>query len=129
MIILRGTDRHGAGHFGAPRGDRVHNGVDLACSKGAKVCSPASGMVTKLGYPYAAPEKRHFRYVQVTDSAGFDHRIFYISPTVKVGDSVQIGEQIGIAQGLTELYPGIIDHVHYEVMHGKSYFNPHSWLS
>jgi len=47
---LRGTDRQGAGYYGAPRdddgkGDGLHNGIDLAVAPGAAILSPTTGTV------------------------------------------------------------------------------------
>ena len=44
-----------------------------------------------------------------------------------VGDVVERGDIIGYAQGLAEIYPGITEHVHWEVMKpgkGKQFRDP-----
>lgn len=130
MLILRGADQYGSGAWGAPRGGRKHRGIDLACCKDAQVYAPISGTVTKLGYPYGAEAKRHLRYVEVTDSEGHRHRVMYVLPVVKLGDSVDKDvTEIGIAQGLTDVYPGIRDHVHYEIIDKQGrYIDPMGWL-
>ena len=53
------------------------------------VFSNVSGIVTKLGYPYAS--YLEFRYVEITDLKNFRHRYFYVSPRVSVGDKINIG--------------------------------------
>jgi murein DD-endopeptidase MepM/ murein hydrolase activator NlpD len=127
---IRGQDAQGAGYFGAPRGDHLHRGVDFACMKGSLVHSICEGKVTKIGYPYRAddPDKGHLRYVQVTDSGGYDHRYFYISPLVSVGDTVSEGDALGDTQGLTDIYEGITEHFHYEVKLDGRIVNPHDFL-
>lgn len=114
----RGVDKWGSGEFGASRGDRTHNGIDYCVA----ICSPVKGEVTKLGYCYS--NDLSYRYVQVTDSAHRDHRIFYIDPLVKVGDMVEPGDFIGTPQTLQTRYPGITDHCHYEIKQGSEYLNP-----
>jgi len=68
--------------------------------------------VTKLGWPYVG--NFDIRYVQISCEK-YRYRVFYVSPTVAVGDTVELGDIIGAAQSLKQLYPGITDHVHLEV--------------
>lgn len=114
---LRASDKWGSGWYGAPRGGRAHNGVDVACFKGSIIHSNVSGKVTKIGYPYppSDPKKGHYRYVEVEAADNWKHRTFYIDPLVQVGDYVTKGDKIGKSQGLTDLWPGMTDHVHYEI--------------
>jgi len=125
-MTIRGTDRWGEGRFGAPRGGRAHHGVDLKCEKGDTILSPVDGVVTKIGYPYAPNgPKGHYRYVEVKDHDDKLHRVFYIHPLVEVGQAVVAGAMLGRAQGLQETYPGITDHVHYEIkLPGGGYEDP-----
>ncbi len=115
---IRGTDVYGSGAYQAPRGGRRHKGIDIACYKGSTVLSAADGTVTKIGYPYdpSDPKKGHLRYVQVTDGQGYDARYFYVSASVEVGDLIKRGDKLGTTQGLAEIYPGITDHFHFEVL-------------
>lgn len=114
---IRGRDSHGSGAFGASRvSARIHKGVDLACYAGSLIYSLTPGKVTKLGYPHDPSniKKGHLRYVQVTHE-GKDYRYFYVSPSVRVGDEVRKDDVIGMAQGLLKIYPGITDHIHFEI--------------
>lgn len=131
MIIsiapMRGTDVHGSGYFHAPRGNRLHNGIDYSVIANSVVLSPVSGVVTKLGYPYA--DDLSFRYVQITDLEGYKWRLFYIDPSVSVGEVVTIVSKIGVVQDLDERYPGITPHVHLEIKSPDNYFiNPEDKL-
>lgn len=119
---VRGRDNRGAGYYGASRGSRVHNGVDLVCEYGEDVICQINGVVSKLGYPYA--NDLSFRYVQITDEEGYDHRYFYVSPQVAISDIVERGQLIGVAQNLAEKYSGITPHVHYEVKYKGQYVSP-----
>lgn len=127
---LRGFDSQGSGAFGAPRGSRTHKGIDLACMKGSQVLSVCDGEVTKLGYPYSPSDQKkgHLRYVQVTDSNGYDTRYFYILPSVSIGDKVSAGDAVGTVQGLINIYDGITDHYHFEIKKDGDIINPHDYL-
>lgn len=131
---IRGTDQHGSGAFGASRdgGTRKHNGVDIACIKGTTVLSPITGNVTKFGYPYDPkdPRKGHLRYVEVTSPKGNKHRFHYVLPKVDVGAKVNIGDVLGLTQGLTGIYIGITDHFHYEVIDPwGAFIDPTQWVT
>ena len=116
-IVLpeRGTDEWGCGDFGAPRGSRTHMGIDYECYPGAKVLSPVEGLVTKLGYPYG--DDLSYRYVEVTAEDLSRHRIFYVSPLVRLGDNVRKDTVIGLCQNIQERYTSTMkNHVHYEIL-------------
>ena len=110
----RTSDKWGMGHFGAPRGNHTHHGQDYKCPADAHVQAPCSGRVTKLGYAY--PDDLSFRYVEITANDGKRHRIFYILPKVFDSSIVREGDVIGYAQDLEQRYPGITQHVHYEII-------------
>ena len=126
---IRKNDAHGSGEFGAPRGEKTHRGVDLACYEGSTVLSLTDGLVTKLGYPYDPSDrlKGHLRYVQVTYDET-NYRYFYILPTVKVGDTVKVDDPLGKTQGLTKIYKGITDHFHLEITRDGIYLNPEGFV-
>ena len=109
---LRKCDTQGCGHYGASRGTRKHNGVDVLREPGITLYSPVAGVVTKLGYTYS--DDLSFRYVEVT-SAGYRFRFFYVYPAVELGDSIKAGALIGTTQDLTARYAGIGNHFHLEI--------------
>ncbi len=127
-MVIRGPDRWGSGEYGAPRdqGRRRHRGVDLVCEAGDVILSPVSGIVTKIGYPYdPSGPKGHKRYVQVTEPDGLNHRFFYTLPLVGLGDKIHVGVLFARVQGLQDIYPGITDHIHYEIKRADgSFMNP-----
>lgn len=134
MILIeppqRGTDKHGSGAYKASRGSRTHNGIDIACYKGSIILSPNAGIVTKIGYPYSPDnaKKGHLRYVQVTEMGKYRCRYFYVDPSVRLGQDIRPGDELGVSQGLLEIYPGITDHIHYEVFYGKEVVDPNTYL-
>ena len=115
--VPRGHDEFGEGQFGARRdgGSRSHEGVDYVAVAGQDVRAPISGYVTKIGLAYAGSPDLQF--VEITNPAlGYVARAFYVSPEVRVGEVVRLGEAIGRVESLQRHYPGITDHVHLEVL-------------
>lgn len=129
MIKVRTADRHGAGNYGAPRGGRKHSGIDIVIHKNEAITAFEDGKVTKIGFPYNSNDtkKGHLRYIEITVASGDRQRYFYTDAFVSVGDVVERGDIIGYAQGLSEIYPGITEHYHWEVMKpgkGKNFRDP-----
>lgn len=116
------TDKFGQGSYGAPRGDRTHVGIDYAAWPGSTLLSPVEGKVTKIGYPYG--DDLSFRYVQVEDAEGLEHRFFYVNPMVHTGQEVVLGDKLGTVQPMDHRYKGITPHVHYEVKFNGEYVDP-----
>jgi hypothetical protein len=75
------NDSAGQGTFGASRGGgkRSHKGTDYEMKAGELVDSPVVGEVTKIGFPYG--DDLSYRYVQITDMDGINHRLFYVEPS------------------------------------------------
>lgn len=127
----RGYDPQGAGHYGASRGSRSHNGVDFVTCLNEEVKAFSGGEVTKIGYPYAPTDitKGHFRYVEITGKYGLRCRYFYVSQHVSLGDILKAGDIIGTSQSLTKVYPGITQHFHFEVKTKRGKFiDPHCYF-
>lgn len=114
--FVRGEDAYGFGHFGASRdrGRRAHKGVDYMAGVGDAVLAPVSGTITRIGDAYRSRSGYHF--VEVRDeSHGMLVRVYYVAPTVNVGDVITAGDEIGTAQDLSRRYRGITNHVHVEL--------------
>ena len=114
----RTHDAYGDGEFGARRdgGSRRHEGVDYMARAGQDVDAPISGYVTKIGYAYAGDA--NLKFVEITNPAlNYAARVFYVAPSVQVGDAVAMGRPIGTAHSLQRKYPGgMTDHVHLEIL-------------
>lgn len=115
---IRGFDNHGRGHYGAPRGSHTHQGIDLVCEAGTPIQSPIVGMITKIGWPYPDEERRHLRYVEIT-SNGWAFRVMYVTPLVELWQTVTTGDIICRSLMLKNIFPGITDHIHFEVIDSK----------
>ena len=113
----RENDKWGSGHFGAPRGSRQHNGLDIVVTKGQDVLSPIDGVVVRKSFPYA--KDLSYEGVLIEGSGaheGIMIKIFYMNPVLNiVGANVRSGDKIGTAQDLTNKYSDITNHIHIEV--------------
>jgi len=120
----RGTDAWGDGAFGARRGGHTHRGIDYACEPGVVILSPVAGVVTKHGYCYG--DDLSYRYIQITSHVyRRHHRLFYVLPSLAVGNAVEVGEDIGEAQDISARYDArMVNHVHYEIKMDGKYINP-----
>ncbi len=123
-------DIAGDGRYGASRGSRRHRGVDLECRPGLVLHAELYGKVTKHGYCYR--DDPAWRYIEVTDVEGSRHRFFYVEPLVVVGEYVDPMTGLGIAQDITNRYPGqgMTAHVHFEVITSSGeYIDPTSFCA
>lgn len=116
---LRGNDKHGSGAFGASRGARKHEGVDIVATPGENVFSPMAGEVSRVGYAYGAgaggiDDASPLRYIEVRQGKT-SARLFYVKPCVSVGQRVKAGDALGTVQSISIRYPGITPHIHFEL--------------
>jgi murein DD-endopeptidase MepM/ murein hydrolase activator NlpD len=115
-------DGFGSGAFGASRdgGIRPHQGVDLVADPGTEVTSPVTGTVIGTFDPYRrSPNPAKHDQVQGISIRADDGSIvnmMYVGTDLQPGAKVVAGEtKIGTTQSLQGLYPGIQDHVHFEI--------------
>lgn len=119
----RTTDPWGSGHFGAPRGNRVHQGLDIVSRPGESVFSPINGILFREAVPYA--DDPTYKGVVIRGSGqwvGTEIKIFYVEGSLC--GQVTSGQEIGRAQDLTRRYPGITNHIHLEVRRGGAPVRP-----
>lgn len=114
---IRGTDRYGAGHYGAPRdgGTRQHRGVDLIAEIGDPVLMPCDGVIIMHGIAYVDDPRFHTIRVSSSDEPDVEFRILYVSPEAKIGSMHLRGERIAAAEDIALKYDGITRHVHFEM--------------
>ena len=112
-----GIKPHITGSYGEDRGNKNHGGVDFNYVGGQAgrnlqhppVNAPVSGKVTFSGGSYGT--------VKILDAQGNSHEILHLhSRSVKEGDTVQAGQQIGTMGGRGPDGPNqYAQHVHYQL--------------
>lgn len=128
---IRKRDKWGKGHYGAARGKRLHNGIDIVAPLGADVFSPINAKVVRLSYPYAKDLSYTGLLLEgIGIHKGYSIKIFYIKPLSNMkGKILTIGEKIGSVQDLTIKYPGITNHIHIEVKFNGIKKNPKLFIN
>ena len=123
----RVRDLYGAGHHGATRGSRVHDGTDFQAIAGRVVRSPISGRATRISKPYKTGiDASLLSGLQIEASDGTTCQIWYLAPTPGiVGKVLEAGDPIGIVSTLQNRYPpqrpplinvgSMTDHVHVRI--------------
>jgi len=110
---IRTRDKWGSGRYNVSRGDRKHKGTDFICEPGQWVVCPIDEAEV---YRVARPYLREGYSGLVLTGAKIALKLFYLEPIDDiVGEFVKQGHRIGIAQDISEKYPGMIPHIHLEV--------------
>lgn len=110
---IRGCDAFGCGTFGASRGTRTHNGIDIVSLPSQSIFSPITGEVTRFPFPYGSD----LSYTGI-EIVNFEYKIkiFYVTPVVKIGTQVNKGQLIAKSQNIASKYgSSMTNHVHIEV--------------
>lgn len=117
--IRRGCDQNwGCGSFGASRGTRAHNGLDIKTTVGQQILSPISGKVTRFPFPYGGDLS--YTGIEIVNSQ-YKVKIFYMKPSVAVNSEVTKGQVIGTAQNISAKYSSTMtNHIHLEVYNAKT---------
>jgi murein DD-endopeptidase MepM/ murein hydrolase activator NlpD len=119
---LRQCDPLGCGHFGAPRGSRLHQGIDIITTKGEPIKSPISGKVVREAFPYG--NDLSWSGVLISNDI-YEVKMFYLVPTIEIGSFVNDGDVIGISQDISEKHgSSMTTHVHVEVRKKGILINP-----
>ncbi|WDO13050.1 M23 family metallopeptidase [Flavobacterium sp. WW92] len=114
---IRGCDPFGCGSFGAGRGERKHQGEDFTVSPGESIFSPISGTVTRFPFPYG--NDLSYTGIEIKNSE-HEIKIFYMTPTVKIGQAIAAGQVIGKAQDIAKKYgASMTNHIHVELRDKK----------
>ena len=116
---FRGLDGWGSGAFGASRGKRKHQGVDIIAKPNETVFAPITGKIIRPAPPY--PNDLSYTGLLIENDK-YAVKMFYAKLTVPTGTSVKQGEPIAKAQNIAAKYSRrpMINHVHFEVRDKKT---------
>lgn len=105
---------------------RVHNGVDIAADEGTKVCAAADGTV----YTVYEDDTMGMTVV-IRHEGGYVTKYSSLAEnvTVKAGDTVKLGQQIGCVGETALLENAIGCHVHFSVTQNDTPVDPSEFLS
>ena len=105
---------------------RVHNGIDIAAQEGAKVCAAADGEV----YTVYEDDTMGMTVV-IRHEGGYVTRYASLAQevSVKAGDTVKAGQQIGTVGDSALLESAIGCHVHFSVTKNDEPMDPEQFLA
>lgn len=117
-MTRRGCDKEpfagGCGHFGASRGTRKHEGIDILCEVGGEVYAPFDGYVERKVTPYAGWS---FSGLQI-NHGDFTTKIMYFLPVDGLENTQVVkGQIIGYCQDIQKKYGSSVPrHLHVEII-------------
>lgn len=119
------NDSFGSGSFGASRGHRPHNGIDISTAPGEEIFSPLAMYVERTSKANTSTKTSGVRFVPRNLSDGTHGYIWYFKPYENViGQWVEEGTPLGVAQDIASEYgSGMQNHVHIEQWAGDSPIN------
>jgi len=119
------NDNWGSGSFGAARGNRAHNGIDIATRPGEEVYAPLAMYVERKSKANSRTTTEGIRFIPRSLSDGTHGYIWYFRPYDSViGQNVEEGTPIGVAQDIAGEYgEGMQNHVHIEQWAGDNAIN------
>jgi murein DD-endopeptidase MepM/ murein hydrolase activator NlpD len=111
-------DAAGSGKYGAPRGKRKHNGIDLLVSEGQAVFAPFDGTLVRAAFPYVGDSKWTGFVLRSKANPKEEMKVFYAKAHANlIGKEVTKGQEIATGQAISKRYPKLPmkDHIHIEV--------------
>ena len=119
------VDSQGSGAFGAGRGARAHNGIDLLVNEGETIHAPFDMYIERYSKASVKTLTSGVRFTPHSSSEGTHGFIWYFRPYNSVmGSFVRMGEPIGLAENIAREYGGgMKNHVHIEQWAGSRPIN------
>lgn len=107
-------DPMGDGHFMAPRGSRLHCGIDIECIPDEHVLSPMNGIFKRIARPYVGLDYSGV----LIESKNLWIKMFYFLPDDSlIGKELFAGQIIGRAQDISLKHSGgMLPHIHLETI-------------
>uniref|UniRef100_UPI0037E8B42C leukocyte cell-derived chemotaxin-2-like n=1 Tax=Semicossyphus pulcher TaxID=241346 RepID=UPI0037E8B42C len=110
----RTSDNWGRGEYGARRGSRLHQGLDIVCNDGSVVYAPIDVTLNGKVIVYNDPKKAAINSGINLQGEGLCFKLFYVQPD-RTSGTVRKGQRIGVMLPMQEVYPGITSHVHVQM--------------
>jgi murein DD-endopeptidase MepM/ murein hydrolase activator NlpD len=124
IVIVYAMDS--LGYNPTTRDWRVHNGVDIAAEEGSAVCAAAEGTVYTV---YEDDTMGMTVVIRHQDGYITKYASLATDVSVKAGDTVTLGQQIGYVGNTALLESAIGPHVHFSVTQNDAPVDPADFLS
>jgi len=107
------SDSKGDGHYLAPRGNRLHAGVDYEVTPGENIIAPFDCYMVREARPYAGEDYSGV----VLQGKHIAIKVFYMEPFLYlIGKQIKAGTIIGKAQDISAKYgKEMTPHLHVQV--------------
>lgn len=117
-------DKFGSGQYGASRDkkQREHKGIDIITVAGEEIYCPFDGNILRQTFPYKDSNLEGIFLQGVGSWQGYEAKVFYVKGIIS--GKIEKGQYIAHAQDLTERYPEITNHLHFEVKLRDEYIDP-----
>jgi len=109
------SDDAGSGDYGAPRGSRIHKGIDFICTPGQKVYCPINNaFIVRKAYPY---RDMSYNGLLIKNEL-MEVMMFYLLPTEDIiGTVLGQNDVLGVAEDVSARYvTPMIPHIHLEIV-------------
>ncbi len=126
------NDDGGQGHYGAPRGNRLHYGIDFLSVDGQDIVSPVSGRAINSSFPKKLKDGRTIDIPTIViipsdPNIGFDKlELLYVGPIQGGWRKVSPGDIVGQSVNLQGLGypPHVTPHIHLQMRLNRTWVNP-----
>lgn len=109
------SDAAGDGSYLAPRGGRLHQGMDFLCTPGQKIVCPLNGArIVRMAFPY--PDQSYHGVLLRNNRV--ELLLFYLKPNDDAFDKeLSQGAVIGLAEDITQRYGDdrMQPHIHLQI--------------
>lgn len=107
--------------YGSPQ--RTHSGVDVAIKQGDCVVAPSDGTVSFVGKVPGVGGTYVLATTILTEEGRKVTLLPFARASVKKGDSIKIGQELGLAQGTGD-GSSDFEHIHISLRQGELYLDP-----
>lgn len=122
-LVMR-NDTQGQGHFGASRGERKHEGLDILCNLGDTLYTPINGKIQRQRFQvYSDTAKKEFVGVEIINDI-YKIWIFYAECFLEKGTTIEAGQAIAKCQARGKYNNAMNDHIHIQIWKHGVLVNP-----